>query len=95
MSLDLDQIKHLSKLARLEISGNEIEKLQTDINAVLELVAKLQSLDLSGVEPTFYLDYQQGFLRADEPQSFDSSAITDAMPDKKDNLLRTPKVFKG
>ncbi len=94
MSLDLEQIKHLSKLSRLNISDSEAKKLQTDINAVLELVAKLQSLDLAGIEPTFYLDYQSSSLRADEPQQFDSNLITEAMPDKQGDLLKTPKVFK-
>lgn len=52
MSLTTDQVKHIAKLSRLELSDAEIEKFRTQLSAVLGYIEKLDELDTSTVEPT-------------------------------------------
>ena len=51
MSLSPDQIERIARLARIAVSPSEAEELRVQLNRVLELVDRLQSIDTAGVEP--------------------------------------------
>ncbi|GEM47031.1 glutamyl-tRNA(Gln) amidotransferase subunit C [Deinococcus cellulosilyticus NBRC 106333 = KACC 11606] len=44
------EMEHLKKLARLELSGEETEQIQLEMNKILSYFEKLQELDTEGVE---------------------------------------------
>ncbi|GGJ57897.1 glutamyl-tRNA(Gln) amidotransferase subunit C [Deinococcus roseus] len=44
------EMEHLKKLARLELSGEETEQIQLEMNKILSYFDKLQELDTEGVE---------------------------------------------
>ncbi len=93
MSITSGQIKHLSLLARLAISADEAEQLRQQINSILDFVSQLQQVDVAGVEPTYYLPRQGGGMRSDQPHLSERKDILAAMPEKEDDLLKTPRVF--
>ncbi len=45
-----EQIKHLAKLAEIELSDEEVEHLKSEFATLLDFVGKLQSIDTQGVE---------------------------------------------
>lgn len=48
MALTLDQVRHVAKLSELELSEAELERIASDLSAVLAHVDQLQKLDTRG-----------------------------------------------
>ena len=63
-----EQVLHVARLARLELSEAEIESMARELSAVLEWVEHIKELDLEGVAPTSHVVELTGALRADEPR---------------------------
>jgi aspartyl-tRNA(Asn)/glutamyl-tRNA(Gln) amidotransferase subunit C len=63
-----DEVLHVAKLARLQLSDEQIEPMARELSAVIDHVAKLGEVDLEGVAPTSYVVEVTGALRADEPR---------------------------
>ena len=58
----------VARLARLELSDEELEPLARELSAVLDHIATIAELDLSGVAPTSHVVDVTGALRPDEPR---------------------------
>ena len=65
--IDRDEVLHVARLARLELSDEELEPMARELSAVLDHVAKIGELDLDGVPATTHVAEVTGRLRADEP----------------------------
>jgi aspartyl-tRNA(Asn)/glutamyl-tRNA(Gln) amidotransferase subunit C len=69
MAISRDEVLHVARLARLELSDDEVERFTEQLSAILEAVAKVSELDLTDVEPTAHpLDIVNVWAE-DEPQS--------------------------
>jgi aspartyl-tRNA(Asn)/glutamyl-tRNA(Gln) amidotransferase subunit C len=66
--IDREEVLHVARLARLELSEEELEPMARELSAVLDHIAKLDELDLSEVPPTSHVVEVTGGLRADEPR---------------------------
>ena len=51
MSVDLNAVRRIAHLARIEVSEAETPHLQGEINAILKFVEALDAVDVEGVEP--------------------------------------------
>jgi len=51
MSVDLNTVRRIAHLARIEVSDAETPHLQREINAILKFVEALDTVDVEGVEP--------------------------------------------
>lgn len=51
MSLTLTDIDRLAHLARLELQGDQRERLAVQMNAFFDIVEQMRSVDTTGVEP--------------------------------------------
>ena len=51
MSVDLNAVRRIAHLARIEVSEAEMPDLQAEINAILKFVEALDAVDVDGVEP--------------------------------------------
>src|SRR5438477_187280 len=68
MAITRDDVLHVAALARLELTEDEISRLEVQLNDILEAVGKVSELDLSDVPPTSHpLDVVNAF-RPDEPR---------------------------
>jgi aspartyl-tRNA(Asn)/glutamyl-tRNA(Gln) amidotransferase subunit C len=52
MAITRDEVLHVARLARLDLTEDEVERFTEQLSAILEAVAKVSELDLSEVEPT-------------------------------------------
>ena len=52
MAITREEVLHVARLARLELTEDEVERLQEQLGAILDAVAKVSELDLSDVPPT-------------------------------------------
>lgn len=89
--IDREQVLHVAKLARLELSDDEVETIAAELSGVLEHVDRISELDLSGVEPTTHVIALENVLRADEPRpSLARDRVLEAAPDPFDGAFRVP-----
>ena len=95
MKIDKKLILKLDKLARLELSEKEREKIQGDLNNILKMVEKLDELDTADVEPLLHISDGENILRADEikNQLSKEEALSNA-PDSDGQYFKVPKVIK-
>jgi aspartyl-tRNA(Asn)/glutamyl-tRNA(Gln) amidotransferase subunit C len=63
------QVLHVAKLARLELSDEEVERMAAELSNVLDHIEKIRELDLDDVAPTSHVAEVAAPLRADEPVS--------------------------
>lgn len=65
--LDRAQVLHVARLARLELSDDDVERMASELTKVLDHIEKIRELDLEGVPPTSHVVDVIGALRPDEP----------------------------
>jgi aspartyl-tRNA(Asn)/glutamyl-tRNA(Gln) amidotransferase subunit C len=65
--IDRAEVLAVARLARLEFSEEEIEPMARELSTVLDHIATIGELDLSGVAPTSHVLEVTGALRPDEP----------------------------
>ncbi|MGH2841738.1 MAG: Asp-tRNA(Asn)/Glu-tRNA(Gln) amidotransferase subunit GatC [Solirubrobacteraceae bacterium] len=66
--IDREQVLHVARLARLELTEAEVERMSGELSAVLDHIEKIGELDLDGVPPTTHVVEVANALRPDEPQ---------------------------
>jgi aspartyl-tRNA(Asn)/glutamyl-tRNA(Gln) amidotransferase subunit C len=89
--IDRDQVLHVARLARLALSDEEVEQMAGELNAVLEHVELISSLDLEGVEPTSHVVKLENVLRPDEPEpSLPRERALEGAPDPAEGAFRVP-----
>ena len=65
--IDRDEVRHIARLARLELSDEEVDRMAAELGRVLEHIAHIGELDLEGVPPTSHVVAVENALRPDEP----------------------------
>ena len=89
--IDREQVLHVARLARLELSETELERMAGELSGILEHVDRIQSLELSDVEPTSHVVELENVLRPDEPVvSLPRERALGNAPDAVDGAFRVP-----
>ena len=91
MAITRDEVVHVAKLARLELTEDELERFAGQLNAILEAVGKVAELDLEGVEPTAHPLELVNVWAEDEPRP--SLPVEEALvnaPDREAGFFRVP-----
>ena len=66
MSLTIAEVEHVAHLARLRLSAEELEKMRTDLSAILDHIDMLKEVDVSDVAPTAQVTDLANIVRDDE-----------------------------
>ncbi|MFN2465150.1 MAG: Asp-tRNA(Asn)/Glu-tRNA(Gln) amidotransferase subunit GatC [Candidatus Dormibacteria bacterium] len=66
MKLTVEQVRHVAELARLGLSGEEMERLTGELSKILDYIDQLERLDTSSVEPTAQVGGLTDVFRDDE-----------------------------
>jgi aspartyl-tRNA(Asn)/glutamyl-tRNA(Gln) amidotransferase subunit C len=66
--IDREQVLHVARLARLELTEEEVQRMSRELPAVLDYIEKIGELDLHGVPPTTHVVEVSNALRPDEPE---------------------------
>jgi aspartyl-tRNA(Asn)/glutamyl-tRNA(Gln) amidotransferase subunit C len=66
--IDREQVLHVARLARLELTDDEVEHMTGELSKVLDHIDKIAELDLEGVAPTSHVVAVERALRPDEPE---------------------------
>lgn len=89
--IDREQVLHVARLARLELTEDEVERMATELSGILDHVDRISALDLEGVEPTTHVVALENVLRPDEPiPSLPRERALEQAPDAADGAFRVP-----
>lgn len=88
-----DAIRRLAKLARIELSDEELPRYRERLSAIRAYVERLRELDLQGIEPLTHVGSQETRLDEDVPgPTIPIEAIMKLAPTSRDGFIVVPKV---
>jgi aspartyl-tRNA(Asn)/glutamyl-tRNA(Gln) amidotransferase subunit C len=89
--LSREQVLHVARLARLDVTDEEVERFAGELSKVVDWIDKIGELDLEGVEPTSHVVELENVLREDVPtQSLEPEVALESAPDPAPNGFRVP-----
>lgn len=95
MSVDIDTVKRIARLARISVTEDEAAHLQGELNTILGWVEQLGELDISDVEPMTSVVQVEMRKRAD---TVTDGGIADDIvanaPETRDHYFVVPKVVE-
>ena len=65
MSISIEEVRHVAKLARLELDETEILSMQCELNILLGHFADIRDFDTTGIEPTSHAVHLQNVYAQD------------------------------
>jgi aspartyl-tRNA(Asn)/glutamyl-tRNA(Gln) amidotransferase subunit C len=97
MSLSRDQVLHVARLARLELTEDEVERFSGELSKVLDHIETIGELGaMDDVEPTSHVVAVENALRADEPRpSLPQEVALQSAPDAAQGGFRVPSPGAG
>lgn len=95
MSTDIQTIRKLAHLARLEFNEEKEQEMLGDLNKILNWVDKLRELDTQSIEPLTHMTAEVNVMREDVAQNTitHEEALLNA-PKKDSDYFRVPKVLE-
>jgi len=95
MSLDLMDVRRIATLARIEVDGDELGRLQGELNGILAFVERLQAVDTRGIAPMAHAVEVSQRLRVDVVTETDRRDDYRAIaPETEAGLFLVPKVIE-
>ena len=81
----------MAKLARLNLSQEEVERMASELSGILDHVEHINELDLDDVEPTSHVVAVENVLRPDEARpSWPQEDVLEPAPDPASGAFRVP-----
>ncbi len=95
MSLSIEQVQRIAKLARIEMDATQIGSAQDKLNSILSLIDQLQSVDTTGIEPMSHPMELSTRLRDDQVTEHNQREAFQAVaPQTEAGLYLVPKVIE-
>ena len=94
MKITRDEVRHVAALARLDLSGAEVDRMTDQLNVILTYVAKLDELDTAGVAVTTHTQKVVNAFREDEvrPSLPREQALANG-PEQNGEAFVVPKII--
>lgn len=95
MAITRKDVEHVARLARLELTEEEIVLFQEQLGRILEHAARVTSLDTEGVPPTAHAIQLANVFRNDElvPGLSHEEALASA-PESEAGHFRVPRIIE-
>ncbi|CUB00178.1 Asp-tRNA(Asn)/Glu-tRNA(Gln) amidotransferase subunit GatC [Pannonibacter indicus] len=95
MSVDINTVKRVARLARLKVSDADAERMTGELNSILQFVEQLDEVNIEGVEPLTSVVAQTMKKRADgvTDGGYPADVVANA-PASEDNFFMVPKVVE-
>ena len=91
MAITREEVLHVAKLARLELTDDEVSRLTEQLGAILEAVSKVSELDLSDVPPTSHpLSLVNAWGEDELRPSLSLDEVFANAPDREGDLFKVP-----
>ncbi|MGA9160555.1 MAG: Asp-tRNA(Asn)/Glu-tRNA(Gln) amidotransferase subunit GatC [Actinomycetota bacterium] len=94
MPVEID-IEHVARLARLELTGEEKQRLREQLGVILENAAKVGEVAADDVPPTAYAIPRSNVLRADEiTPSLTIEEVLSNAPEVEADRFKVPRIVE-
>lgn len=94
MPTDHIDVNYVANLARLELTPQETETYQRQLDDILGYIHQLSELDLDGIEPTAHASPVFDRIRPDQTKpSLPQQDFLNNAPQTSGNQLKVPKVI--
>ncbi len=95
MAVSREDVQHVANLARLEVSPDQVESFQRELDAILGHIRSLDELDTDHVRPMSHALDLVNVFRADIPEEplTQDEALSNA-PQKAYGHFRVPRVIE-
>ncbi|KOY18385.1 MULTISPECIES: Asp-tRNA(Asn)/Glu-tRNA(Gln) amidotransferase subunit GatC [Paenibacillus] len=95
MSISNNDVQHVAKLARLNLTAEEEQTLTGQLNAILKYAEKLNELDTENIEPTTHVLHVSNVMRDDETkESLSIEQVMRNAPEEEDGQFKVPAVME-
>ncbi len=95
MSIDLNAVRRIAHLARIDVDDSEAPHLRDEINAILKFVEALNAVDVEGVEPMTSVIPMRLPMREDVVTDGEIASLVLAnAPLTEDGFFLVPKVIE-
>ena len=86
-----EEVLHVARLARLELSDDEVARFQEQLSDILEAVSKVAELDLADVPPTSHpLEIANAWAEDEPHECLPLDDVFANAPDRDGDYFRTP-----
>lgn len=93
--ISLEQVDHVARLARLELSAADKERMRSELDGILSYIDKLRALDTRDVEPTAHAVPVTNVMRDDvEQPSLPQEDMLANAPDRHRDMFRVPRIIE-
>jgi len=94
--ITFDEVRHVAKLSRLALDDKRLEKFSVQLGSILQYVAKINEVDMTGIEPMAHALPLHNVLREDvvEP-SLPLEKVLQNAPEADGPFFKVPKVIGG
>lgn len=94
--LSRDDVLKLARLARLDLTEEEIELYRTQMLAILQYVEQLTSVDVDGLKPTVQVGGLKNVMRDDEVVDYGVSPeeLLRLAPNSQDGQIKVKRMIK-
>ena len=91
-----EEVGHVARLARLELSDQETAFFQKDLNSILNYVETLKGLDTDHVSPMSHVLEIDNVWRDDRPLARkETEPLLENAPMREGNYYKVPKILEG
>lgn len=88
-------IEHVARLARLDLSEPEKERMRSQLDAILTYIDKLRQLNTDDVEPTSHAIPMVNVMREDEVRPcFPTGEMLANAPERESDFVRVPRILE-
>lgn len=94
MTITRDEVAHLARLARLDLSADELDRMAVQLDDILGAVARVSEIAAADVPPMSHAVPLTNVFRDDEvrPGLTPEEAVSGA-PAAEDNRFRVPRIL--
>ena len=95
MTISKEQVQHLAKLARIEITDSVVRILASQLSDIMEHFEALEDVDTKGIAPTAHPAPLRNIMRPDEVEdSLSKEDVLQLAPETEDGLIRVRAVLE-
>jgi aspartyl-tRNA(Asn)/glutamyl-tRNA(Gln) amidotransferase subunit C len=95
MSLTLAEVEHVSRLARMHLSPEELEHMRAQLSSILEYMEMLREVNVEGVTPTAQVTGLSSIMRPDEVEpSLPREDVLRNAPAHREGMFQVKAVFE-
>ena len=93
--ITLKEVEHVARLARLDLSDAEKERMRSQLDAILTYIDKLRQLNTDNVEPTSHAIPMVNVMREDavRPCLSTEEMLANA-PEREGDFVRVPRIIE-